>query len=108
MRPPIVLLVASKWSSFVAHEHISQVVRPSEWMDSSRNGGRGGGGTKCPFHRPFSVASNDNGEPKFSSSHVEPIHQLLSSLIKFIASSARDGDMLPYSMRTAGHSVVDT
>lgn len=51
-----------------AHVHRSHVVRPSVAIDSSRNGGRGGGGTKRPFHRPLSLASNGSGESKESSS----------------------------------------
>lgn len=53
----------------IAHEHKSHVVSPSLSTGSStRNGGRGGGGTKRPFHKPLSEASNANGEPNKSSS----------------------------------------
>ena len=48
--------------------HRSQVVRPSAATLSSRKGGLGGGGTKRPFHRPFSLLSNASGDSKVSSS----------------------------------------
>ncbi|KNC31462.1 hypothetical protein FF38_06020 [Lucilia cuprina] len=51
-----------------AQVHRSQVVRPSAATLSSKNGGLGGGGTKCPFQRPFSLASNANGDSNVSSS----------------------------------------
>ncbi|KAI9588400.1 hypothetical protein GQX74_004245 [Glossina fuscipes] len=51
-----------------AQVHRSQVVSPSAATLSSRNGGRGGGGTKRPFHRPFSLASKANGDSNVSSS----------------------------------------
>ena len=63
----IVLLLAWTRSFFVAQEHMPQVVRPSNWADSSRNGGLGGGGTKFPLKRPTSVESNVKGEPKLRS-----------------------------------------
>ena len=51
----------------IAQEHKSHVVKPSLSTGSStKKGGRGGGGTKRPFHRPFSLASNANGEPNKS------------------------------------------
>lgn len=47
----------------MAQEHRSQVVRPSLSTGSSiRKGGLGGGGTKRPFQRPFSLSSNGKGE----------------------------------------------
>uniref|UniRef100_A0A1A9VKU6 Uncharacterized protein n=1 Tax=Glossina austeni TaxID=7395 RepID=A0A1A9VKU6_GLOAU len=49
-----------------AQVHRSQVVSPSAATLSSRNGGRGGGGTKRPFHRPFSLASKANGDSSVS------------------------------------------
>lgn len=45
-----------------AQVHKSHVVKPSELIVSSQNGGRGGGGTNLPFHKPLSLASNGNGE----------------------------------------------
>lgn len=51
----------------IAQEHKSHVVKPSlNTGSSTKKGGRGGGGTKRPFHRPFSLASNANGEPNKS------------------------------------------
>jgi len=53
----------------MAQEHKSHVVRPSLSTGSStKKGGRGGGGTKRPFHRPCSLASKAIGEPNKSSS----------------------------------------
>lgn len=40
-----------------AHEHKSQVVKPSDVTPSSRNKGLGGGGTKFPLKKPLSLAS---------------------------------------------------
>lgn len=51
----------------IAHEHKSHVVSPSDKTGSSiKNGGLGGGGTKRPLNRPFSLASNGRGELKNS------------------------------------------
>lgn len=53
----------------IAQEQRSHVVSPSLRTGSStKKGGRGGGGTKRPFHSPFSLASKAIGEPKRSSS----------------------------------------
>ncbi|KNC28845.1 hypothetical protein FF38_03367 [Lucilia cuprina] len=94
----------------IAQEHKSHVVKPSlNTGSSTKKGGRGGGGTKRPFHRPFSLASNandvvsssledkdvDDKGRKFETTtdatwdiEVKPVELLIS-----LVSSAVDGDI---------------
>lgn len=78
-----------------AHVHRSHVVRPSDATDSSSHGGRGGGGTKRPFHRPPSLASNGSGESNESSSIAFNHHSAsLARLLKALSSNeSNDGNV---------------
>lgn len=77
-----------------AHVQRSQVVSPSEEIDSSRNGGRGGGGTKRPFQSPLSLASNGIGESNesvsmaFSHQSASPVNRLKASSSKVNAADS--------------------
>lgn len=67
----------------MAQEHKSHVVRPSLSTGSStKNGGRGGGGTKRPFHSPCSLASKAMGEPNKSSSSSKMSNVTSPKLLK--------------------------
>lgn len=67
----------------MAQEHKSHVVRPSLSTGSStKKGGRGGGGTKRPFHRPCSLASKAIGEPNKSSSSSKMSNVTSPKLLK--------------------------
>lgn len=60
--PLIVPSILKAFRSCNAHVHKSHVVMPSGLTVSSQKGGRGGGGTNRPFHKPLSLASNGNDE----------------------------------------------
>lgn len=73
----------------MAQEHKSHVVRPSLSTGSStKKGGRGGGGTKRPFHRPCSLASKAIGEPNKSSSSSKMSNVTSPKLLKSSAELA--------------------
>lgn len=67
----------------MAQEHKSHVVRPSLSTGSStKKGGRGGGGTKRPFHNPCSLASKAMGDPNKSSSSSKMSNVTSPKLLK--------------------------
>lgn len=92
--PPIEPSNVNVFRSCHAHVQRSHVVSPSEDIDSSRNGGRGGGGTKRPFQRPLSLASNGIGESNesvsmaFSHQSASPVNRLKASSSKVNAADS--------------------
>lgn len=100
--PPIEPSNVNVFRSCHAHVQRSHVVSPSDEIDSSRKGGRGGGGTKRPFHRPLSLASNGIGESNesdsmaFSHQSASPVNRLKASSSKVNAADSgtlsADGD----------------